>query len=175
LCARPVGDFLGQLKNELPLDRWITDFVSTGPKSYAFRTNDGRVTCKFKGISKTLYNLDRINLTAMLRCLWSKRPAVAASDDDHDHDDDGDDPMTPSTPPSTPRVPSDCGAESSGSDTEVELDLPRDPANDHPKNLVFRANRFGEVRTQYQAKAWDVVYDKRWIDWNSMKTYPFGY
>jgi hypothetical protein len=147
-------------------EQWITDFVSTGPKSYAFRLNDGRSVVKFKGVSCTLYNLDRINLAAMLRCLHKHRPRAEAVDPESDRaemeeESDDDEAMSTTT--------------SEESEEEEEEEEEKDPSLENPKNLVFRANRFGEVRTFYQAKAWDLVYDKRWIDWNTMKTYPFGY
>lgn len=74
-----VGPYLGDLTNELGSDntRWITEFVSTGPKSYSFCDNFGRVKCKFKGISKTLYNLKQVNLKSMVRCI---QPLVAPDD-----------------------------------------------------------------------------------------------
>lgn len=64
------GDYLGELTNELnDDDRYITEFVSTGPKSYCYRDNSNRVSCKFKGISKTLFNLEIIGLETMLECI----------------------------------------------------------------------------------------------------------
>ena len=63
------GPYLGDLTNELEEGRYITEFVSTGPKSYAYRDNKGAQVIKFKGISKTLYNVSKINLETMVKCV----------------------------------------------------------------------------------------------------------
>jgi len=63
------GRYLGDLTNELEEGRHITEFVSTGPKSYAYRDNKGAQVIKFKGISKTLYNVSKINLETMVKCV----------------------------------------------------------------------------------------------------------
>lgn len=41
LTADP-GDYLGDLANELDTIDYITEFVSGGPKNYAYRTNKGK-------------------------------------------------------------------------------------------------------------------------------------
>lgn len=48
-----LGDYLGQFTNELsPTDgNHITEFVSTGPKSYAYKTDKGYTECTLKGIT----------------------------------------------------------------------------------------------------------------------------
>lgn len=70
-CPVKLGSYLGDLTDELSSDgsRYITEFVSTGPKSYCFRDNEGLVKCKFKGLSKSLFNLNVINFKSMLRCI----------------------------------------------------------------------------------------------------------
>lgn len=42
----PVGDFLGELTNELDKGDWITEFVCNGPKNYAYQTHAGKRVCK---------------------------------------------------------------------------------------------------------------------------------
>lgn len=44
-----IGKFLGDLTSELKSDEIITDFVSGGPKVYAFKTNKNRCVVKIKG------------------------------------------------------------------------------------------------------------------------------
>ena len=63
------GPYLGELTNELEEGRHITEFVSTGPKSYAYRDNKGAQMIKFKGISKTLHNVGKVKLETMLQCV----------------------------------------------------------------------------------------------------------
>jgi len=65
----PLGPYLGDLTSELEAGRHIVEFVSTGPKSYAYRDNRGATTVKFKGISKTLFNVQKVNLETMTLCV----------------------------------------------------------------------------------------------------------
>ena len=46
-----TGFCLGDFTDELDSNTWITEFVSTGPKSYAYKTNNGtHESCKVKGL-----------------------------------------------------------------------------------------------------------------------------
>lgn len=65
----PTGDFLGDLTNELTeygTDSYITEFVSGGPKNYAFKvyspsTEKENTICKVKGFSLNFRNSKKIN------------------------------------------------------------------------------------------------------------------
>ncbi len=46
-----LGSYLGDLTNELDSDEWIDEFVSCGPKSYAYTTNKGKQYVKIKGFT----------------------------------------------------------------------------------------------------------------------------
>lgn len=46
-----IGDYLGELTNELDGDDYITEFVSAGPKLYAFKTFKGHTVCKVRGFT----------------------------------------------------------------------------------------------------------------------------
>ena len=72
----PLGDFLGDLTDELPHGRHIVEFVSTGPKSYAYKDNFGATKIKFKGIAKSLYNVKRVNFESMLKCVDNARYCI---------------------------------------------------------------------------------------------------
>ncbi|KAL5022568.1 hypothetical protein ScPMuIL_001723, partial [Solemya velum] len=61
----PLGDYLGELTNELEGDDYITEFVSGGPKNYAYRTNTGKTTCKVRGFSLHFTNMQIINFDTM--------------------------------------------------------------------------------------------------------------
>ena len=37
----PLGDYLGELTNELDAGEYIVEFVSRGPKNYAYKTSSG--------------------------------------------------------------------------------------------------------------------------------------
>jgi hypothetical protein len=75
----PVGEFLGELTNELTCKdvgcsgcvegHWITDFVSCGPKNYAFQLNTGETSCKVRGFSLNYTAQQKINFTSMVKTL----------------------------------------------------------------------------------------------------------
>lgn len=45
-----IGDMLGEWKDELNGDH-ITEFVSGGPKNYAYKTHAGKVECRVRGFT----------------------------------------------------------------------------------------------------------------------------
>ena len=47
----PLGDYLGDFKNELPPDDYIVEFASGGPKNYGYKTHKGKEDCKVRGIT----------------------------------------------------------------------------------------------------------------------------
>lgn len=51
----PTGSSLGQWEDECkdPESDWLIEFVSIGPKSYAYRTHSGKIALKCKGITLT--------------------------------------------------------------------------------------------------------------------------
>jgi hypothetical protein len=61
-----VGSFLGQLTSELDQNEHITEFVSGGPKNYAYRTTKKNHICKIRGFSLNCMNSQKLNFTSML-------------------------------------------------------------------------------------------------------------
>ena len=47
----PLGDYLGDFKDELPPDDYIVEFASGGPKNYGYKTHKGKEDCKVRGIT----------------------------------------------------------------------------------------------------------------------------
>ena len=47
----PLGDYLGELTNELDDDDYITTFASGGPKNYTYQTKNGITVCKVRGFT----------------------------------------------------------------------------------------------------------------------------
>ena len=47
----PLGDYLGDLTDELDVGDYITTFISGGPKNYAYLTNNGKTETKIRGIT----------------------------------------------------------------------------------------------------------------------------
>lgn len=54
-----VGNYLGDLTNELENDDYIVEFCAAAPKQYAYRTVKGQITCKAKGFSMD-YNTSKV-------------------------------------------------------------------------------------------------------------------
>lgn len=57
----PLGDYLGELTDELSEGEYIEEFVSGGPKNYAYKTNKDNETCKVRGFSLHYTNSQLIN------------------------------------------------------------------------------------------------------------------
>ena len=49
----PLGNYLGDLTNELDDDDYITSFISGGPKNYSYQTKKGKSDTKIRGITMT--------------------------------------------------------------------------------------------------------------------------
>ena len=69
-CALPkLGDYLGELTDEVVTDygegTFITDFVCTGPKCYAYKCNNGMQKCKLKGFTLNYKNSKALNFETM--------------------------------------------------------------------------------------------------------------
>lgn len=60
-----TGDYLGDLTDELKQGNHITTFVSGGPKNYAYRENDGSLTCKVRGFTLNHTNKEYVNFETM--------------------------------------------------------------------------------------------------------------
>ena len=57
----PLGDYLGELTNELQNGEHIVEFVSGGPKNYAYKTNENNETYKVRGFTLNFKNSQLIN------------------------------------------------------------------------------------------------------------------
>jgi hypothetical protein len=60
-----TGPFLGDLTNELDEEDRIVEFVSTGPKSYGYRTMAGEVCCKIKGFTLNIETSRLLNFDSL--------------------------------------------------------------------------------------------------------------
>ena len=61
----PLGDYLGELTNELDDDDYITTFVSGGPKNYAYQTKNGKTICKVRGFTLNYRGSQKLNFSTM--------------------------------------------------------------------------------------------------------------
>jgi len=71
-----TGDLLGELTNELPQDRFIRTFVSSGPKCYAYLTDNGATVLKLKGISLNFRNTQVIDFETVRKVVFNEIDSV---------------------------------------------------------------------------------------------------
>lgn len=64
LSDPPLGDYLGDFKDELPGDH-IIEFVSGGPKNYAYQTYKGKGDCKVRGITLNNHGSTFVNFDVL--------------------------------------------------------------------------------------------------------------
>ena len=67
----PLGDYLGDLTDELDRGDYITTFISGGPKNYAYITNNGKSQTKIRGITLDYAATKKINLDVMRHLVHS--------------------------------------------------------------------------------------------------------
>ena len=63
----PIGDYLGELMNELKKGEHSVQFVSGGPKNYAYKTNRENEMCKVRGFTLHVTNSQLINFESVKR------------------------------------------------------------------------------------------------------------
>jgi hypothetical protein len=64
-----LGYFLGDFTDELGKGFWIIEFVSGGPKNYAYRLNDGSTDCVVKGYSINYLTSLILNFETIKKCV----------------------------------------------------------------------------------------------------------
>lgn len=67
-----TSSLLGDLKDELKIGNYITEFASTGPKSYAYTESNGKQTCKIKGFPLNIDNQEKLNLEVMKNMVFNQ-------------------------------------------------------------------------------------------------------
>ena len=67
----PLGDYLGDLTDELDAGDYITTFISGGPKNYAYITNEGKSETKIRGITLDYAAIKKLNLDVMRHLVYS--------------------------------------------------------------------------------------------------------
>ena len=68
----PLGDYLGDLTDELDSGDYITTFISGGPKNYAYITNNGKTETKIRGITLNYNATKTINMDVMRHLIDSR-------------------------------------------------------------------------------------------------------
>ena len=80
----PLGDYLGDMTDELEGGDFIVDFTSAGPKNYGYKTHQGKVCCKVRGFSlrsvrgssQLNYEVMRTNLMEELQVPLDERRTI---------------------------------------------------------------------------------------------------
>ena len=68
----PLGDYLGEMTDELDDGDFIIDFTSAGPKNYGYRTQHGKVCCKVRGFSLNVRGSRQLNYDVTQQNLLDK-------------------------------------------------------------------------------------------------------
>ena len=68
----PLGNYLGDLTDELEHGDFIQAFVSAGPKNYTYKTNQGKTVCKVRGITLHHNALKVVNHDTLQELVQSK-------------------------------------------------------------------------------------------------------
>ena len=68
----PLGNYLGDLTDELDSGDYIKTFVSAGPKNYSYVTNKGKTVCKVRGITLHHNALKVVNHETLKELVQSK-------------------------------------------------------------------------------------------------------
>lgn len=74
----PLGDYLGQMTDELE-GKYIEEYVSGGPKNYAYCLNDGMESCKVRGFTLNHTNSQLINFDAVKELVTGPDPSRSIS------------------------------------------------------------------------------------------------
>ncbi|XP_039294128.1 uncharacterized protein LOC120353641 [Nilaparvata lugens] len=72
-----TGCMLGEWTDELGKNDHINDWISTGPKSYAYQTVNGKGACKIKGFTLNHKNGEKLNMNSMKKILEGETKKVA--------------------------------------------------------------------------------------------------
>lgn len=139
--------FTGELTDELDSGDYITEFVSGGPKNYAYTTFKGKQTCKIRGFSLNYQNSKLLNFESVSDC-------VANIDPNH-----------PQTHKSIKRKRTDTDDEEEPQAKIIATHNPSKITRDKYDHIIFNKS---------ETKKYRVVYDKR-VVLSNFDTVPFGY
>ena len=71
-----VGDLMGDLSDELPENHFITQFASTGPKSYSYKVSNHTVCTKVKGFTLSHQASQDINFESIKSIVFGEREFI---------------------------------------------------------------------------------------------------
>ena len=144
-----IGSFLGELTNELKKSGdHIVEYVSGGPKNYAYRTFLGEQVCKVKGFSLNYINSQLINLSSILQLITRPREDTEQNN------------------ASDPGKNSKRKKREQKSENKIVVTNPRKITRQKLKRKLYNREEQKEYR---------IVYTKRAIENDSYNTLPYGY
>ena len=169
-----TGDFLGELTNKLKINGdFIIDFISGGPKNYAFRTAQGEECVKVKGFSLNYTNSQSFTFESI-------RKIIANFLDMPDYPESCKEPKTSRVTPYNKRV---------HKNADKRNDIMQHFHNRNPNcassiamhdaisvfnpNCIKRSKTW-ELLSEPEQKLYTVNYDKR-IVMGDFNTFPFGF
>ena len=76
--APETGNFLGDLTDELKPGRYIREFVSLGPKSYAYQLDDLTTVTKVKGFTINGKTETVVNFDNLVKMLFDRNISICA-------------------------------------------------------------------------------------------------
>jgi hypothetical protein len=68
---------LGHWTDELGKGVWIIDWISTGPKSYCYKTNTAKIVCRIKGFTLNYETSEKINSDSINNILEYKDKKIS--------------------------------------------------------------------------------------------------
>jgi hypothetical protein len=71
-----VGVHMGEISSELEKDEWIVEWLSTGPKSYFYRTNKGKTVIKIKGFTLDVDARKDVNEESIRSLIYGTRECI---------------------------------------------------------------------------------------------------
>ena len=78
----PLGDYLGDLTDEVDAGKAIVHFVSGGPKNYAYKLSDDTEVCKVRGITLNFKNAQLIHFESVNKMVRGVGPNVITVTDE---------------------------------------------------------------------------------------------
>jgi hypothetical protein len=151
-----TGNFLGEMTSELPEGDWIVEFVSGGPKNYAYVTAKGKTEVKVKGFT--------LNSTNAAAFAFEKIKKVTLSG--------------VGAPPTAKRKHV-LRAEFLGEHLDICGDEPSAIPGDHGISIynplrIFRTKDWRVIQRAEQ-KLYSFHFDKRVIERDTYDTFPYGF
>ncbi|XP_069109808.1 uncharacterized protein [Argopecten irradians] len=147
----PLGDLLGELTSELDEDDYIEEFVSGGPKQYAYKTVKGKRECKIRGFSLNYTNKKLLNFDSLQELLVSPNSGEGRGKK-REHE---------------------CDVESNVQTKKKKKKEKTVPLTNRRKITRHKLKR--KIYNREEEKHYKVVYTKRVLQEGTFDTLPYGY